>query len=130
MTLGAGPDSPPKIVALTSAVAVATLKEMAFGCLSFALAAFLAASAACSPNPASPALGGGPDDGPHLACADPSHAPLLALDNDDDDPLGRIAESPRTKASPPVAIDVDTRPVTAVVASIDVLAVAPKTSPP
>jgi hypothetical protein len=108
-----------------------TVMTMAFVWSRLALAALLAAGAACAPAEACPDGTGG-DDGnaPQLACCDGASIVFLDLSTDGfDDAI--VAEPPSVAIAPRIAITIDTAPAHHAPATArDVLVVAPKTSPP
>jgi hypothetical protein len=108
-----------------------TVRDMAFVWSRLALAALLAAGAACAPAEACPdGTGGDGANSPQLACCDGASIVLLDVANDCfDDAI--VAEAPSVALAPRTAITMSTALAhTAPAVTRDVLVVAPKTSPP
>jgi hypothetical protein len=107
-----------------------TVMPMAFVWSRLALAALLAAGAACAPAEACPGTAGDDADAPQLACCDKGQAVLLDLGTGGfGDAI--LAETPSVASTPRIAITI-TPPAAHHAPAItrDVLVVAPKTSPP
>jgi len=107
-----------------------TVRDMAFVWSRLALAALLAAGAACAPAEACPGAPGDDGDAPQLACCDDGQVVLLDLGSDGfGDAI--LAEAPSVASAPRLAITI-TLPAAHHAPAIarDVLVVAPKTSPP
>ena len=108
-----------------------TVQRMAFVWSRLALAAVLAAGAACAPAQACPEPTAAPEacecDAPRLVCAEGASFVVFADGQDD----ALAASAPRVAPSPRLALAVADEPVpTPPPARGDVLVVAPKTSPP
>ena len=107
-----------------------TVMPMAFVWSRLALAALLAAGAACAPADQCPGAAGDDADAPQLACCDDGQVVLFDVSTDGfGDAI--LAEAPSVASAPRLLVTIEP-PAAHYAPAIarDVLVVAPKTSPP